>query len=146
MNTEIEIPFESFLAVGAELIKQEESDEEPEERMTTEEWFESQDYNENVSWNEVLDDAEDYYSVDFCEEQHKELHDELYQLWFDFNEQQACEKCGHRVDELEYLPSKEDESKQQLLGCDYCLDCYKTLQKYNFIENIPIQRVGSCVL
>lgn len=115
--------------------------EQDEERMTPEEWFESRDYDECESWNKVVEDAEVYYCVDFCESEHyfahKRLHDELFELWKDFNEQQACEKCGQRVSELEYLPSKEDQEKQQLLGKDYCLECYKEVEVFEFIENIP---------
>ena len=118
-------------------LKHDEESDEEEERMPTEKWFEEQDYDECVSWNQVLDDAEEYYCVDFCESEHKEQHDELYELWKDFNEQQACAKCEQRVSELEYLPSKEDQEQQQLLGSDYCLECYKKVEKYDFIENIP---------
>ena len=40
-----------------------------------------------------------------------------------------CFSCKKMVKETEYLPSKEDEEKQQLLGNDYCLECYKKLDK-----------------
>lgn len=135
MSSEMEFPQQTFEAVASAIL--ESSDEEEEERMPTAEWFESQDYDEDISWNEVLDDAEEYYSVDFCGKRNKKQHDELYQLWSDFNEQQACVKCEQRVNELEYLPSVEDESQQQLLGSDYCLECYKKVEKFEFIENIP---------
>ena len=76
--------------------------------ITTEEWFEEQDYDADESWNKVLDDAEAFFSVDFCEESHKAQHDELYELWKDFqanccddcegkcrsDETESCEKCS----------------------------------------------------
>ena len=132
--------------------------------ITTEEWFEEQDYDADESWNKVLDDAEAFFSVDFCEESHKEQHDELYELWKDFQENcteccncgenvsnkdgmdgnlvddefwcvdcvddeaHKCFSCNKFVTETEYLPSKEDEEKQQLLGHDYCLECYKNVE------------------
>jgi len=147
----MEFTNETFEAVGAAILESDESDEESQEQMTIEKWFENQDYDECVSWNEVLDDAEDYYCIDFCESEHSGLHQELYELWKDFNEQQACEKCGMRVSELEYLPSKEDKEKDQLLGRDYCLECYKEVNVFDFIENIPneptkIKSVGSCAI
>ena len=47
-----------------------------------------------------------------------------------------CELCKKHVQETEYLPSKEDEEKQQILGNDYCLECYKKVEKFEFVENI----------
>jgi len=47
-----------------------------------------------------------------------------------------CELCKKLVEETEYLPSKEDEEKQQILGNDYCLECYKKVEKFEFVENI----------
>ena len=138
---------------------------EQEEAITTEQWFEEQDYDADESWNKVLDDAEAFFSVDFCEESHKEQHDELYELWKDFQENcteccncgenvsnkdgmdgnlvddefwcvdcvddeaHRCFSCNRFVTETEYLPSKEDEEKQQLLGHDYCLECYQNVEE-----------------
>jgi hypothetical protein len=47
-----------------------------------------------------------------------------------------CELCKKYFKETEYLPSKEDQEKQQLLGNDYCLECYKKVEKFEFVENI----------
>ena len=47
-----------------------------------------------------------------------------------------CELCKKYVDETEYLPSKEDEEKQQILGNDYCHECYNKVEKFEFVENI----------
>ena len=47
-----------------------------------------------------------------------------------------CELCKKYFEETEYLPSKEDQEKQQLLGNDYCLECYKKFEKFEFVEDI----------
>jgi len=47
-----------------------------------------------------------------------------------------CELCKKYFKETEYLPSKEDQEKQQILGNDYCLECYKKVEKFEFVENI----------
>ena len=52
-----------------------------------------------------------------------------------------CELCKKCVEETEYLPSKEDQEKQQLLGNDYCLECYKKVEKFEFVENIKEEKV-----
>ena len=44
-------------------------------------WFNEQNYPQNVSFNQVLDDAEDSYGPDFHDEEWKESYDEFYQLW-----------------------------------------------------------------
>jgi len=51
-----------------------------------------------------------------------------------------CELCKKHVQETEYLPSKEDEEKQQILGNDYCLECYKKVEKFEFVENIDLDK------
>lgn len=60
----------------------------------------------------------EYWCVDCLEEAHK------------------CEMCNSYTKETEYLPSKEDQEKQQILGNDYCLECYKKVEKFEFVENI----------
>jgi len=44
-------------------------------------WFNEQNYPLNESFNQVLDDAEEFYGPDFHDEEWKESHDQLYQLW-----------------------------------------------------------------
>jgi hypothetical protein len=58
----------------------------------------------------------------------------------DEEEKHECELCKKHVDETEYLPSKEDEEKQQILGNDYCLECYKKVEKFEFVENIDLDK------
>ena len=55
-------------------------------------------------------------------------------------EEHECELCKKHVQETEYLPSKEDEEKQQILGNDYCLECYKKVEKFEFVENIDLDK------
>ena len=47
-----------------------------------------------------------------------------------------CELCKKYVEETEYLPSKEDEEKQQIIGNDDCNEWYKKVEKFEFVENI----------
>jgi len=51
-----------------------------------------------------------------------------------------CELCNKYVEETEYLPSKEDQEKQQILGNDYCLECYKKVENFEFVENIDLDK------
>ncbi len=51
-----------------------------------------------------------------------------------------CELCKKYVEETEYLPSKEDQEKQQILGNDYCIECYKKVEKFEFVENIDLDK------
>ena len=46
-----------------------------------------------------------------------------------------CEWCKRLVDETEYLPSKDDDPS--ILGNDYCLDCYKKVENFKYVEDIP---------
>jgi hypothetical protein len=72
---------------------------------------------------------EKWYCVDCpCEEEEEEEEEDKHE----------CELCKKLVEETEYLPSKEDEEKQQILGNDYCLECYKKVEKFEFVENIQI--------
>ena len=49
-----------------------------------------------------------------------------------------CELCNKffEIQGIEYLPSKEDKEKKELLGNDYCIECYKKVEKFEFVENI----------
>ena len=49
-----------------------------------------------------------------------------------------CELCNkfNQIQNIEYLPSKEDKEKKELLGNDYCIECYKKVEKFEFVENI----------
>ena len=60
------------------------------------------------------------------------------EFWCDdcLDEAEECELCKKWTQNPEYLPSKEDQEKQQILGNDYCLECYKKVEKFEFVENI----------
>ena len=47
-------------------------------------------------------------------------------------------RCGYEghCDEFEYIPSEEDEKSQQILGEDFCLECYKKYECSKFVEHI----------
>ena len=49
-----------------------------------------------------------------------------------------CELCKKIVNETEYLPSIEDDETGDALGYDYCLDCYKKVKQFIYIEEIAI--------
>ena len=51
-----------------------------------------------------------------------------------------CELCKDYFEEVYYIPSKEDEKKQGLLGNDYCHDCYAKFEKFEFVENIDLDK------
>ena len=46
-----------------------------------------------------------------------------------------CELCKKIVNETEYLPSKDD--CPSILGNDYCLDCFKNIEQFKYVEDIP---------
>jgi len=74
-----------------------------------------------------------YHRVIVTEEESSEEEEEE-------EEEHECELCKKHVQETEYLPSKEDEEKQQILGNDYCLECYKKVEKFEFVENIDLDK------
>ena len=67
---------------------------------------------------------------DDCREEEEEEEEDAHE----------CELCKKHVQETEYLPSKEDQEKQQILGNDYCLECYKKVEKFEFVENIDLDK------
>ena len=77
-----------------------------------EDWSKSPESIEQADWEDVAG----YFSC--CESEEEDEEDKF-----------ECFACKKMVTETEYLPSKEDEEKQQLLGNDYCLECYKNLDK-----------------
>ena len=49
---------------------------------------------------------------------------------------EECELCNKWSKDTEYLPSKVDQEEEKLNGNDYCLECYKKVEKFEFVENI----------
>jgi hypothetical protein len=68
----------------------------------------------------------------FCEEIEEESSDDEDKI--------ECELCKKYVEDTEYLPSWDDYEKQQILGNDYCLECYKKVEKFEFVENIDLDK------
>jgi len=66
--------------------------------------------------------------------------DKCFKEEYEEEDAHQCELCNKYVEETEYLPSKEDEEKQQILGNDYCLECYKKVENFEFVENIDLDK------
>ncbi len=80
-----------------------------------------------------ISDMIEHFSEEVADESSEEEDEEE-------EEEMECELCKKHVQETEYLPSKEDEEKQQILGNDYCLECYKKVEKFEFVENIDLDK------
>jgi hypothetical protein len=91
-------------------------------------------YCKNAVWKMKGDKTARDMEGNYCETESEEESSE------EEEEEHECELCKKHVQETEYLPSKEDEEKQQILGNDYCLECYKKVEKFEFVENIDLDK------
>jgi hypothetical protein len=89
-------------------------------------------YCKNGVWKMKGDKTARDMEGNLCETESEEEEEE--------EDKHECELCKKLVEETEYLPSKEDEEKQQILGNDYCLECYKKVEKFEFVENIDLDK------
>lgn len=53
---------------------------------------------------------------------------------------EECELCKKFSENTEYLPSNVDKEEEKLNGNDYCLECYKKVEKFEFVENIDLDK------
>jgi len=79
--------------------------------------------------------------MDLCEESEDEEEESEEEEEEEPDDLMECGFCGEQFSlskvDFQYLPSKEDEEKEQMLGMDLCMNCFcKVEHKYSYVEDI----------